>query len=123
MATTGRVFVRRLLWGLFGLLMLALLLDYLTHQGGHLARGAFFGLSLGFFVQLIFYWLSHRHGKLAHGTQMFLDMAIGLVVKWLLALAGFALIFRFGDTHTPAVLIGVFLMCPVATFAYARAKR
>lgn len=120
MTVVGYDFVKRLLWGLFGLLMLALLVDYGTHQGGDLARGAFFGLSLGFFVQLIFYWLSHRHGKLAHGTQMFLDMATGLMVKWLLALAGFALIFRFGDTHTPAVLVGFIVMYPVAIFAYAR---
>lgn len=118
---TDNLFVKRLFWGFSALLMLALLSDYLMHQGGDLARGAFFGLFLGFVIQLAFYWLSHRSGRRASGGQMFSDMTLAMVGKWCLALVGFGLVFRFGsDFSIPLVFVGFFLMQPVAFVAYLK---
>lgn len=125
-------FIKKMLWLMFAIVILAVGVDVVLGYGMRLARGAALGVALAFVTQSVFTLLSYRKYRLHQGkmidirpaSQMLLDMTVALVAKWLVAGIGFVIIFSLPYAILfPAVFGGFLLMQGAITMLLLRVQR
>lgn len=93
---------------LLAIAIIALGVDKYLHIEG-LALGVSMGAGLNYVMHWLFIWISYRKTQL--GRAMIQQMGLALLLKWLTALIGFALIFAILPVVPPfAVLLGFIIM-------------
>lgn len=100
-------------WGLFGITVIAWLTDTLLGHQGQVAQAVVAGALLNFVLYAVFMWLGYKSRRLC-GHQIMRDMTKALVVKWAIAVVGFAYIFGATSLSAPAVFVGFLLMQSLA---------
>lgn len=112
------ILIKKLLWASCLLIFGAIALDGVLNLGQRMARGVALGSLLVVLVQSSFVYLSfkakltNKHGiDTRPANQVLMSMTFALVLKWVLMVAGFVLIFNLPVTISyPAVFAGFFLM-------------
>lgn len=84
----------------------------MTQGAGFIAtKSVFVGALLHFLAQSVFTFFAYRAEGTRARQQIMLNMYLGQMLKWLISLLGFALIFIYQQPITAAlVIIGYFIM-------------
>ena len=102
------VFLRAMLWLVCGLILISMLIDVLSEGQGLIAKGASAGVFLSYVMQCVSARLGLAKGSVA---QVVAGVYFAELAKWIVALVGFALIFKFAQPiSAAAVLIGFIVM-------------
>lgn len=100
------------IWAVLGVAALGLLSSFILNDIRWLiAKGFVAGAFLAFIGQALFTYLSYRTVGVRYAKQIMLNTYIGLMVKWLVGILGFALIFlKLVPISVPSVFFGFILM-------------
>lgn len=102
---------KRQIWVVFVLIFVAWLIDVYFAQQQVLVKSVLAGAVLSYLAQSVFTWLAYRSVGANMRQVVMLNMYLGQIVKWLLTLLGFALIFvSVKPVNALAVFAGYFLV-------------
>ncbi len=103
---------KQLLWVLFSLCFIVIIVDgLLLNKQFIIARGAVAGALLSYLGQSIFAWFAYRKTHASAGRTFINNMYKGQVVKWMVVILGFALIFtKLAPISSGAVMAGFIIM-------------
>lgn len=113
---------RQTTWLLCVFLLLAIVIDML--QGAHmvLARNIAAGALIAYVMQWLFARVSYRYNR--ESKAMMTQMYVGMLLRWLVGLAGFALSFMLIKPLLAwAVFVGFVVMQLGISICYARLNR
>ncbi len=102
----------RQLWPLIALVVLAVIISLITADAQWLiAKGAAAGAVLSFVAQSAFTVVAYHTVGARYAKQIMLNTYLGMAIKWLISIVGFALIFLvFTPIHAPSVIAGFIFM-------------
>lgn len=109
-------FQKFLNWLLFGVVIVAILIDSLLGYRLYFAKGLILGALVGYLMQSVFTFINyskihHNQGAAKAGTQMMASMYLAILAKWAIGLLGFGLIFVFvKEMMVAAVFVGLMIM-------------
>lgn len=101
------------IWLVLGLVLLAISLDNWVFYSPDLeiAKSFCAGLFLAYLGQSLFTWFAYKKTGSRAGRQIMLNVYLGQVVKWIITLIGFALIFlKLQPMHAPSVFFGYIIV-------------
>lgn len=104
-----RTAYRRKTWGLFIMIVTAIALDALFGCQGRVAQAIAVGAVLNFIMQVAFMWFGYQKPR-HNSNQIMSDMALAVIMKWVIAIVGFAYIFKATTLLAPAVFAGFLIM-------------
>lgn len=101
---------KSLVW-LILLILLAILLDFGFFAGQmRFAKSLTYGILLAYLSNVLFAWYAYKETRARFRQQIVHNMYLGQMLKWLVVIAGFALIFAKLTTIAWAVVLGYALM-------------
>ncbi|MFC0820313.1 ATP synthase subunit I [Moraxella marmotae] len=102
----------RQIWTVLALAVLGFGLSYaLSDTNWLIAKGILAGSLLAFLGQVAFTYIAYHTVGVRYAKQIMLNTYLGLAIKWLISIAGFAFIFiNLTPIHTFAVIAGYVLM-------------
>lgn len=101
----------RQIWLVLLLTGLGVVYDITQGAGFIATKSVFVGALLHFLAQSVFTFFAYRAEGTRARQQIMLNMYLGQMLKWLISLLGFALIFIYQQPITAAlVIIGYFIM-------------
>lgn len=101
---------KSLVW-LMLLILLAILLDFGFFAGQmRFAKSLTCGILLAYLSNVLFAWYAYKETRARFRQQIVHNMYLGQMLKWLVVIAGFALIFAKLTTIAWAVVLGYALM-------------
>lgn len=101
---------KSLVW-LILLILLAILLDFGFFTGQmRFAKSLTYGGVLAYLSNILFAWYAYKETRARFRQQIVHNMYLGQMLKWLVVIAGFALIFAKLTTIAWAVVLGYALM-------------
>lgn len=87
----------------------AVLVDYFRYAQGQIAYAVALGSALNYVIYWVFAYVSYRNVRT--GQPMFWQMGLALMLKWVVAVVGFVLIFtKLPHLSAAAVLAGFIAM-------------
>lgn len=102
---------RRQSWAVLGLILASVVIDWLCQAQGVIAKSTALGASLAYVAQSAFTYVAYRTVGARFRQVIMLNMYLGQMLKWLLTLVGFALIFMMlKPISALAVMLGYVLM-------------
>lgn len=104
-----RTAYRHKTWGLFIIIVIAIMIDAVFGYQGQVAQAVAIGATLNFIMQASFMWFGYQKPR-HNGSQIMLDMTLAVIVKWIIAIVGFAYIFKATTLLAPAVFAGFLIM-------------
>lgn len=102
----------RQLWTLLALMLFGVIISIVMADTDWLiTKGLMCGSILAFLAQLAFTIMAYQTTSVRHARQIMLNTYLGMVIKWVISIAGFALIFlMLKPIHSLSVLIGFLVM-------------
>lgn len=101
---------KRQLWVVFACVVVGWLLDVFLGGATLIAKGVLCGAVLSYLAQSVFTWLAYRTTGVKHRQTIMLNVYLGQIIKWLITLLGFALIFlAIKPINALAVFAGYFV--------------
>lgn len=114
---------QRQLWAVFGIVLLAFALDVAVDGDALIAKGALAGSLIAYVGQSVFAYLGFRTTSIRASRQMVQQMYQAQMLKWLITIAGFALVFWLAKPISiAAVFVGYLLMQLVNALSLWRFK-
>ena len=101
---------KRQLWVVFACVLAGWLFDVLVAGSTLIAKGVLCGALLSYIAQSVFTWLAYRTTGVKYRQTIMLNVYLGQIIKWLITLLGFALIFMaVRPINALAVFAGYFI--------------
>lgn len=102
----------RQIWTLLAMMAIGAIISVICADADWaIAKGLAAGALLSFVAQCTFTFLAYQTEGARHAKQIMLNTYLGMMVKWLISIAGFALIFlKMAPIHALSVIIGFILM-------------